>query len=119
MKYKSSVILALALLFASSDSLVEAKRHKHSSSTRKTNHHLRRLNTDLLFTSENLKDNGIIGTDFIPDATNDDMYAFSQVIAGDISVGETVKSIDQQNLKKLEAITKRSNLKNSWELAAD
>ena len=46
------------------------------------------------------------------------MYAFSQVIKGDISVGQTVSELE--NTIKLKQDSKNNkNKQNNWEVAAD
>ena len=46
------------------------------------------------------RDNGIVGSDSIGTSTNDDMFAFSQVIADGGNVAATVKTLEEEESKK-------------------
>lgn len=46
------------------------------------------------------RDNGIVGSDSIGTSSNDDMFAFSQVIADGGNVAATVKTLEDEETKK-------------------
>jgi hypothetical protein len=46
------------------------------------------------------RDNGVVGSDSIGTSSNDDMFAFSQVIADGGNVAATVKTLEDEETKK-------------------
>lgn len=61
----------------------------------------RRINRNsLVGLSTTTRDNGIVGSDSIGTSSNDDMFAFSQVIADGGNVAATVKTLEDEEVKK-------------------
>jgi len=57
-------------------------------------------NHSLLGLTTTMRDNGIVGSDSIGTSSNDDMFAFSQVIAEGGNVAATVKDLEDAETKK-------------------
>jgi len=62
------------------------------------------------------RDNGIVGSDSIGTSSNDDMFAFSQVIADGGNVAATVKDLEEDEAKK-KIIAKEKYNKSVWQYA--
>ena len=63
-----------------------------------------------------LQDNGVIGTDDISNASNDEMFAFSEIISAGGSVQQTVAQIE--NEAKEAKRQAEAKAKTAWEVAA-
>ena len=78
-------------------------------------HHHRRGVENLLLRNRDT-DHGVVGTDDIAMASNDDMFAFSQIISTGGSIKETVSAIESEAKEEKQA--KIIKDKTTWEVAA-